>query len=66
MDAAQQRWREIFTALTQAFLEGDARVLPRDKNVCKACEMKPLCRNNALLEDDDEGGSAGDDAKVSQ
>ncbi|MDR0247340.1 MAG: PD-(D/E)XK nuclease family protein [Burkholderiales bacterium] len=46
-EEAQQRWREIFTALTQAFLVGDARVLPRHKSVCEWCDLKPLCRMDA-------------------
>jgi probable DNA repair protein len=56
MEAAQQRWREIFTVLTQAFLAGDARVLPRHKRVCERCDLKPLCRisvsADALASDD--------------
>ncbi|MDR2016418.1 MAG: PD-(D/E)XK nuclease family protein [Burkholderiales bacterium] len=56
MEAAQQRWKEIFTALTQAFLSGDARILPRHKSVCKTCELKPLCRIGALVEDEEENG----------
>ncbi|MCL2310374.1 MAG: PD-(D/E)XK nuclease family protein [Proteobacteria bacterium] len=53
-EAAQQRWREIFTALTQAFLAGDARVSPRRKTVCERCELKPLCRIGASTNGDEE------------
>ncbi|MDR2173220.1 MAG: PD-(D/E)XK nuclease family protein [Burkholderiales bacterium] len=56
VEAAQQRWREIFTALTQAFLEGDARVLPRHKSLCKRCDLKPLCRIDTLASGDEEDG----------
>lgn len=58
MAAAQQRWREIFTALTEAFLAGDARVLPRHKNVCQTCDLKPLCRIGVPADDEEEGDEA--------
>ena len=63
MNAAQQRWREIFTSLTQAFLAGDARVSPRHKNLCEKCDLKPLCRIGHLENEEDgaEDGAEGSD-----
>jgi RecB family exonuclease len=58
MAAAQQRWQEIFTGLTQAFLAGDARVLPRHRNVCATCDLQPLCRIGALVEGKEEENGA--------
>ncbi|MDR0251420.1 MAG: PD-(D/E)XK nuclease family protein [Burkholderiales bacterium] len=53
-EEAQQRWREIFTVLTQAFLAGDAQVLPRHKSVCERCDLKPLCRIDASANSNEE------------
>ncbi|MCL2296779.1 MAG: PD-(D/E)XK nuclease family protein [Proteobacteria bacterium] len=58
-DEAQQRWREIFTALTQAFLAGDARVAPRRKRVCERCDLKPLCRIGASANGDESEAEEG-------
>ncbi|MCL2871933.1 MAG: PD-(D/E)XK nuclease family protein [Betaproteobacteria bacterium] len=61
MDAAQQRWREIFASLTQAFLAGEARVAPRHKNLCEKCDLKPLCRIGYRENDEDESGAGEGD-----
>ncbi|MDR0770943.1 MAG: PD-(D/E)XK nuclease family protein [Burkholderiales bacterium] len=60
MGTAQQRWREIFTALTQTFLAGDARALPRHKNVCTTCDLQPLCRIGVPANDDESGAGEGE------
>ncbi|MDR2710930.1 MAG: PD-(D/E)XK nuclease family protein [Burkholderiales bacterium] len=61
MSAAQQRWWEIFTTLTQAFLAGDARVSPRHKRLCHRCDLKPLCRIGIPENSDEDSAEEADE-----
>ncbi len=57
-DDQRAAWREALVRLASGFAAGDARVDPRDREVCKYCHLATLCRINdrpdAGLEDDDE------------
>ena len=37
-------WQEVLARLAAGFLEGDARVDPRDDNACRVCDLHALCR----------------------
>ncbi len=37
-------WDEVLHRLSAQFCAGDARVDPRDGNVCRYCDIRPLCR----------------------
>lgn len=47
-DALLQTWRVTLERLAQAFRAGDARVDPRNAQVCQYCELGLLCRINEL------------------
>lgn len=37
-------WRRVLERLAGGFLAGDARVEPRDRQVCRRCDLHALCR----------------------
>jgi probable DNA repair protein len=41
-------WRGTLERLAREFRDGDARVAPRDDDVCRTCALKPLCRIHDL------------------
>ncbi len=41
---AREQWSGTFDRLAQAFLQGDARVDPIDKQVCQHCDLSSVCR----------------------
>jgi probable DNA repair protein len=61
---AQQQLAVSIGSLAQAAHDGDARVLPREPGVCRACALKSLCRTAAVDDGEDGGGDGdGDDGK---
>ncbi len=50
-------WKTIVNRLARAFLDGDARVDPKNAQACRFCDQHPLCRIHELQrqprEDDD-------------
>jgi probable DNA repair protein len=59
-DDAQRRLAGSIAVLAQAAHEGDARIVPREPQVCRRCALMPLCRKAAADEADD----GGDDAEA--
>jgi len=51
---AQARLRAAVVALGQAASDGDARIVPREPEVCRRCDLLPLCRKAAADERDDD------------
>lgn len=50
-------WRQVVTRLARDFLDGDARVDPKNAEACRYCDQHPLCRIHerpAGSDDDDE------------
>ncbi len=56
MTEAQEKWQKTFSALAKAFVDGDARVAPRDAGVCTYCCVQPFCRIKAVRDFNEEGG----------
>ncbi|MEX2525624.1 MAG: PD-(D/E)XK nuclease family protein [Gammaproteobacteria bacterium] len=50
-------WRGVVAGLARGFLDGDARVDPKDARACRYCDQHPLCRIHELpprdADDDD-------------
>jgi RecB family exonuclease len=58
-DEVRDQWRDALLSLAEQFLEGDARVNPRDEaKTCKYCPLAGVCRVHAsgLWADEDEPG----------
>ena len=55
-DAQQASWRDVLGRLAAGFAAGEARVDPRDREVCKYCHLATLCRVNDMP-----GAGFGDD-----
>lgn len=50
-DSVLSSWRQIIERLAQNFIDGEARVNPKQyPQTCTYCELKPLCRIGASLE----------------
>ncbi len=52
---AQRQLAASIGALAQAAHDGDARIVPREPQVCRVCALMPLCRKAAADEADDGG-----------
>ncbi|MFB3813263.1 MAG: PD-(D/E)XK nuclease family protein [Terriglobales bacterium] len=54
-------WEKTLTELATAFFEGDARMDPKDGDVCEHCPLPPLCRNLPAHDGNDDDAEAAHD-----
>jgi hypothetical protein len=54
--ALRAHWQQVINALGAGFINGDARVAPKNINACRYCHFDALCRIERHSEDEDSEG----------